>query len=264
MHLIWGQGDVKPREIIGEVGDIRNASDEPDIQAVYIPIWIFNQSNETLVVRTAMDPSGATDSIRRAVWSVDPEVAIPRARTLHTVVLNSEATRRYETFLGALFAVFAVLLSALGLYGVISYSVGQRTHEIGIRIALGADRSEVLGMVMWQGAKLAILGVGIGIAAALGLTRSLSSLLYDVRPSDPPTFIATTFILVGVALLASYVPARRAMRVDPMVALLQELMRHSTIRVTLDTYTQAVTTEKSGAQTAVVSLFLGKKGSKST
>jgi len=264
MHLIWGQGDVKPREIIGEVGDIRNASDEPDIQAVYIPIWIFNQSNETLVVRTAMDPSGATDSIRRAVWSVDPEVAIPRARTLHTVVLNSEATRRYETFLGALFAVFAVLLSALGLYGVISYSVGQRTHEIGIRIALGADRSEVLGMVMWQGAKLAILGVGIGIAAALGLTRSLSSLLYDVRPSDPPTFIATTFILVGVALLASYVPARRAMRVDPMVALLQELMRHSTIRVTLDTYTQAVTTEKRGAQTAVVSLFLGKKGSKST
>ena len=222
MHLIWGQGDVKPREIIGEVGDIRNASDEPDIQAVYIPIWIFNQSNETLVARTAMDPSGATDSIRRAIWSVDPEVAIPRARTLHTVVLNSEATRRYETFLGALFAVFAVLLSALGLYGVISYSVGQRTHEIGIRTALGADRSEVLGMVMWQGVKLAILGVGIGIAAALGLTRSLSSLLYGVRPSDPPTFIATTIILVGVALLASYVPARRAMRVDPMVALRYE------------------------------------------
>jgi predicted permease len=222
MHLIWGQGEVKPRQIIGEVADVRNASDEPDVLVVYMPIWIFNQTDETLVVRMAMDPSGATDSIRRAVWSVDPEVAIPRARTLHTVVLNSEATRRYETFLGAVFAVFAVLLSALGLYGVISYSVGQRTHEIGIRIALGADRGEVLGMVMWQGVKLAILGVGIGIAAALGLTRSLSSLLYGVRPSDPPTLIAATIILVGVALLASYVPARRAMRVDPMVALRYE------------------------------------------
>lgn len=169
-----------------------------------------------------MDPSLAADSIRRAVWSVNPDVAVSRVRTLHTVVLNSEATRRYETFLGGVFAVFAVLLSALGLYGVMSYSVGQRTHEIGIRIALGADQGEVLGMVMRQGVKLATAGVGIGISAAFGLTRSLSSLLYGVRPSNPPTFIAATIILAGVALLASYVPARRATRVDPVVALRHE------------------------------------------
>jgi putative ABC transport system permease protein len=222
MHLMWGQGEVKPREIIGEVADVRNASDEPDVLAVYLPLWTFYQTNETLIVRAAMDLGTATDSIRRAVWSVDPEVAIPRERTLQTVVRNSEATRSYETFLGAVFAAFAVLLAALGLYGVVSYSVGQRTHEIGIRIALGAERRVVLRMVLGQGLKLAIVGVGIGIAAALGLTRSLSSLLYGVGPNDPLTFGGVSLILISVALGACYIPARRATKVDPMVALRYE------------------------------------------
>jgi putative ABC transport system permease protein len=222
MHLMWGQGRPKPREIIGEVADVRNASDESPIMAVYLPLWTFYQTSETLVVRTAMDPSAAADSIRRAVWSVDPEVAIPRERTLKTVVMSSEAVRRYETLLASVFAAFAVLLAALGLYGVIAYSVSQRTQEIGVRVALGADQRDVLRMVMGQGLRLALIGVAIGIAGALGLMRLISTLLYGVKPTDPLTFIAVSFILMGVALLASYIPARRATKVDPLVALRYE------------------------------------------
>lgn len=222
MHLMWGQGEPKPREIIGEVADVRNASGQSPVMAVYLPLWTFYQPNETLVVRTAMDASAAAGSIRRAVWSVDPQVAIPRVRTLKTVVLNSEALRRYEAFLATAFAAFAVLLAALGLYGVIAYSVSQRTREIGVRMALGADRRNVLGMVMRQGLKLALLGVGIGIIGALALTRFLSSLLYDVKATDPVTFIAVAAILTGVAMVACYIPARRAMNVDPMTALRRE------------------------------------------
>jgi len=222
VHLMWGQGPPKPREIIGEVADVRNTSDESPVMAVYLPLWTFYQTSETLVVRSGMDPSAASDSIRRAVWSVDPEVAIPRERTLKTVVMSSEAARRYETVLATLFAAFAVLLATLGLYGVITYSVNQRTQEIGVRLALGAERRDVLGMVMGQGLKLALVGVGIGILGALGLTRFLSSLLYGVKATDPPTFIAVSVILTGVALLASYIPARRATKVDPMVALRYE------------------------------------------
>ncbi len=219
MHLMCGQGRPKPCEIIGEVADVRNASDEPDVLAVYLPLWTFYQTSETLVVRTAMDPTAAADPIRRAVWSVDPEVAIPRERTLKTVVRSSEAARRYETSLGAVFAAFAVLLAAMGLYGVVSYSATQRIHEIGIRMALGARKRDMLGLVIGQGVKLGLIGVAVGIAGALALTRSLSSLLYGVRPNDPVTFILVSLILIGVALLASYLPARRATKVDPMVAL---------------------------------------------
>jgi predicted permease len=222
MHLMWGQGPPKPREIIGEVADVRNASDESPIMAVYLPLWTFYQTSETLVVRTAMDPGAAADSIRRAVWSVDPEVAIPQVRTLRTVVMSSEAVRRYETLLASVFAAFAVLLAALGLYGVIAYSVSQRTQEIGVRVALGADQRDVLRMVMGQGLRLALLGVAIGIAGALGLMRLMSTLLYGVKPTDPLTFIAVSLILMGVALLASYIPARRAAKVDPLVALRYE------------------------------------------
>jgi predicted permease len=223
MHLLWGDsGPEKPREIIGVVADVRNASDSYPMSTVYLPLWTYYQSSETLVVRTAMDPTAAAGSVRRAVWSVDPEVAIPKARTLNTVVVSAEAARRYESFLGAIFAAFAVLLAALGLYGVISYSVGQRTHEIGIRTALGAQRGDVMRLVVRQGTRLALVGVAIGVAAALVLTRTMASLLFGVTATDPLTFAAVAAVLIAIALFACYIPARRAMRVDPMVALRYE------------------------------------------
>ncbi len=222
MHLLWGQGPPMPREVIGVVADVRNAPDEPPILAIYQPLWTFYQTSTTLLVRTAMDPSAAADSIRRAVWSVDPEVAIPRERTLKTVVQNSEAVRRYETFLGAIFATFAVLLAALGLYGVISYSVSRRTHEIGIRMAMGARRSDILKMVVGDGLKLVVAGATGGILGALALTRFLSGLLFGVKPDDPGTLALVAFVLLVVGLLATYAPARRATKVDPMVALKYE------------------------------------------
>ena len=223
MHLLWGEdGPVKPCVIIGVVANVRNSSDQLPTTAVYLPSWIYYQNTEALVVRTAMDASAATGSIRRAIWSVDPEVAIPLERTLEAVVSSAEAARRYESFLAAVFAAFAVLLAALGLYGVVSYSVGQRTHEIGIRMALGAQRKDVMRLVVVQGTKLALFGVGIGVLAALALTPLMASLLFGVSAKDPLTFVGVAALLVGVALFACYIPARRAMKVDPMVALRYE------------------------------------------
>jgi predicted permease len=223
MHLLWsGNGTPEPRDIIGEVGDVRNASDEPPTPAVYLPTWTFYQTSETLVVRTAMNPRDAAASIRRASWSVDPQVAIPRERTLKTIVMTSEATRRYETLLGTIFAVFALVLAAVGLYGVISYSVSQRTHEIGIRMALGAQRSDVLKMVIRDGLKLVVLGIASGIAGAFGLARLISNLLFGVKPDDPLTFALVAFVLLVVGFLATYAPANRVTKVDPTVALRYE------------------------------------------
>jgi predicted permease len=223
MHLLWAEdGPPKPREIIGVVEDVRNISDQVPVTAVYLPLWTYYQSSEALVVRTAMDPSTAADAIRRAIWTVDPEVAIPGERTLKAVVSSAEAARLYESFLSVIFAAFAVLLAALGLYGVISYSVGQRTHELGIRMALGAQYRDIVRMVLGEGLLLASIGIAIGIAGALALTRFLRSLLFEIKPTDPATFIAAAILLTLVALAACYIPARRAMRVDPMIALRYE------------------------------------------
>jgi predicted permease len=223
MHLLWAEdGPPKPREIIGVVEDVRNTSDQVPVTAIYLPSWTYYQSSEALVVRTAMDPSTAADAIRRAIWAVDPEVAIPGERTLKAVVSSAEAARLYESFLSVIFAAFAVLLAALGLYGVISYSVGQRTHELGIRMALGAQYRDIVRMVLGEGLLLASIGIAIGIAGALALTRFLRSLLFEIKPTDPATFIAAAILLTLVALAACYIPARRAMRVDPMIALRYE------------------------------------------
>ena len=138
------------------------------------------------------------------------------------VVNSSFAARRLAMILLGIFAALALALACVGIYGVISYLVGQRTHEIGIRMALGAQRRDILGMIIGEGARLAAIGAGIGIVAALGLTRLMASQLYGVSVTDPITFTGVAIILVGVALLACYIPARRAMRVDPMVALRYE------------------------------------------
>jgi putative ABC transport system permease protein len=160
--------------------------------------------------------------IRNLMRDVDPDVPLAQMKTMEDVLSHSVTDWRFRTILLGFFGTLALFIAAIGIYGVISYSVAQRTHEIGIRIALGARRADVLGLVLGQGLKLTLVGVGIGLAVALALMHLLSSLLYGVEPSDPLTFVAASVVLSALALLASYIPARRATKVDPMVALRYE------------------------------------------
>jgi len=153
---------------------------------------------------------------------VDSSAVIYNARPLQEIVANSIAKQRLAMILLSVFSTLALVLSAVGIYGVISYVTGERTHEIGIRVALGASASDVLRMIVGEGMRIALIGVGIGIAAALGLTRLITKLIFGVRADDPLTFIGVAVLLSGVALVACYIPARRAMRVDPIIALRYE------------------------------------------
>lgn len=222
MHIHGSGGDNGWLRVIGVVGDYRTDADNAPALGVYEPLWKLSRDSESLVVRTAMDPRVIAGSIRRVVTGISPEAAVSNEQTLKTVVQTSEAPRRYETSLGSLFALIAVLLAALGLYGVISYSVSQRMQEIGIRMALGAEKSDVLKMVIASGIRLAVAGVTIGIAAAIAVDRLLSGMLFGIKPDDPGTLALVAVALTGVALLACYLPARRATKVDPIVALRYE------------------------------------------
>jgi putative ABC transport system permease protein len=153
---------------------------------------------------------------------VDPGRRVLRILPMTQVVSNTVAARRFNTLLLGIFAGLATVLTSIGLYGVISYLVAQRRHEIGIRMALGAERRDVLKLVIQQGTRLALVGVGIGLLGAWGLTRFLRTMLFGVTPSDPLTFVTVSLLLMSVALLASFIPARRAAKVDPMVALRYE------------------------------------------
>jgi putative ABC transport system permease protein len=175
-----------------------------------------------LVVRSGADPAALTSVIREAVQSIDKDQPLFAISTMKELVSNSVATRRMTLVLLGLFSGLALILGAIGIYGVISYSVVQRTHEIGIRMALGAPRCEVFRLVVGEGLKLAGIGIAIGVVAAFGLARVMSSLLYAVSATDFETFAGVAILLALVALLACYVPARRAMRVDPIVALKYE------------------------------------------
>jgi putative ABC transport system permease protein len=174
------------------------------------------------LARTTGDPMALGGAIRRAVRAVDANQPVYDLRSMRQLVWASMGPQRFSLTLLGVFAAIALVLASVGLYGVMSYGVAQRRHEFGIRMALGARKHDVLGLVLRQGMTLALLGVGTGIAVALVLTRFLSSLLYGVKATDPLTLIAVSLILTGVALLASYIPARRAMKVDPMVALRYE------------------------------------------
>jgi ABC-type antimicrobial peptide transport system permease subunit len=163
--------------------------------------------------------TGFMGEIRQAVWFVDPELPLADVHTLAYFYNKSMARASFTSVMLAIAGGMALLLGAIGLYGVISYLVLQRSHEIGIRMALGARRSEIMQLIVEQGLRLTLIGIAVGIIGALGLTRFLTSLLYGVKPTDPLTFIAVSLGLTAVTMLASYLPARRATKVDPMVAL---------------------------------------------
>ena len=211
------------RTIIGVAGNTTYSGlGTPADFQIYVPYAQGTFPGLHFAVRTAGDPLAFVASVRLAVQSVDPQTRATRISTMEQLLSRSIVGPRFYAWLLAVFGFVALTLAAVGIFGVISYSVSQRMHEIGIRMALGAERHNVLTLVVGHGLKLTLIGVAMGIAGAMGLTRLLSSLLYGVRPSDPITFIAVCSLLMGVALLACYFPARRAMRVDPMIALRYE------------------------------------------
>ncbi|HEX5324277.1 MAG TPA: ABC transporter permease, partial [Capsulimonadaceae bacterium] len=173
----------------------------------------------TLVVRTAGDAAALTSSVKSAIWSLDSDLPISNVLTMDSVIAEANAQPRFEMLLLGVFAAVALALAAVGIYGVISYSVARRTHEIGIRISLGASRKDVLLLIIRQGLTLALIGSTVGLVSAFMLARLMTKLLYGVAPTDPATFAGVATLLIAVALLACYIPARRAMRIDPVSAM---------------------------------------------
>ncbi|HYV04812.1 MAG TPA: ABC transporter permease, partial [Blastocatellia bacterium] len=217
-----GEGEPQMREIVGVVGNVKHrglsAEAEPEAYEPHAQLT-FDMS---VVVRTEGDPHGIVAAIQGEVTAMDKDLPAYNFRTLDEYLAASVAQPRFNTTLLAVFAGMALLLTAVGLYGVMSYSVNQRTHEIGIRMALGAGRGDVLKLVVGQGMTLTATGVVVGLTGAFFMTRLLESLLFGVSATDPVTFAAIALLLAGVALVACFVPARRATRVDPMVALRYE------------------------------------------
>jgi putative ABC transport system permease protein len=219
--------DVQWCWIVGVVGDIKEMGLEAPPKAemffpyTQMPRVSWNKP-QTLVIRTKTDSMSMATAVREAIWSIDRDQPISNIRTVGDILGEDLMPRRIGmTLLGA-FAGLALLLASLGIYGILYYSVSQRTHEIGLRMALGAKPLDVLRMVGGSGVALAGLGIAIGLPAALALTRVMSSLLFKVSATDPVVFVSVPLLLIGVSLLASYLPARRATKVDPMVTLRHE------------------------------------------
>jgi len=220
----WARGDPKNWiTVIGVAGDIKHTGlDEPEDPALYTP---YPQSGApwkrwmNLVVRSESDAAAGAGAVKSRVWRVDGQIPIPEARTMVEVMGASVEARRFNMLLLGVFAAVAMLLAAVGIYGVMSYAVTQRTREIGLRIALGARPRDVIGMVVGRGMLLTSIGAAAGVALSLALTRLMSGMLFGVGAKDPLTFVCVSLLLAGVALMACYVPARRATKVDPMVAL---------------------------------------------
>ncbi|HWW77006.1 MAG TPA: ADOP family duplicated permease, partial [Pyrinomonadaceae bacterium] len=215
-----------PHEIIGVVGNVKNFGTEAEGRIrIYTPLgraWLARGGRLSLRARSGVGAEGLTAAVTRELQALDKEMPAPDAEALEQIFRRETAPRRFNAALLALLAAVALVLASVGIYGVMAYTVAQRTHEFGVRLALGAGRGDVLRLVLGRGMRLVLLGVGCGLLAALALTRLMSSLLFGVGATDPLTFCGIALLLTAVALVASYIPARRATKVDPLVALRYE------------------------------------------
>ena len=209
--------------IVGVVGDIKSDGfDAPSVPHIYVPLGQFAPVNAVVFLRSRGDPGNLGEAVRREVEKVNPNIPVHSVSSMDEIIARSMADRRFALELLGIFAAVALLLAAIGIYGVMAYSFSQRTHEIGIRIALGAQRLDIFRMAVGEGMRLVAMGLVVGLIGAAALTRFVRTMLFGVRPSDPVTFAATSAALAAVAFLACYLPARRATRVDPLVALRDE------------------------------------------
>ena len=222
-NISTGPEDAPRRVVIGVVGDVKaEGLSAPVIAESYVPYAQLPFAPMSVIIRSQEDPQPLVPALTKEVQSVDKDLPLLHIKMLDEYVGDSIADTRFQTILLGNFGLLAFLLTAVGLYGVISYAVAQRTREMGVRLALGADRDSILAMIIKSGVVLAGSGIAFGLVAALLLTRSIASLLYGVSPSDPLTFIGVPIALITMAMIASYVPARRAAKVDPMAALRYE------------------------------------------
>jgi putative ABC transport system permease protein len=221
--LLWKGQDNSPAEVIGVVADQRERGlDSDPTLTVYFPSYGYGPGPMQFAIHTAGNPTALTSTLRSILKELDPNLPLSNVQTMDEVVSQSVAPRRFNMFLITIFASVALLLALVGVYGVLAYSVGRRTAEIGLRVALGATPGKVLTLIVGQGMRPIFMGIGIGLVGALALSRFVSSLLFGVKAADPVTYGAVTLLVIAAALLSCYVPARRALRVDPVAALRQE------------------------------------------
>jgi len=223
-RISFGPGAANENEIVGVVGDTRSLSlASAPVPESFFPLSQFPQATMAVVVHTELsDPASLLPAIRQRISSIDPDLPLVRPRTMETVIATSAGTARLTSVLTSVFGILAGLLATVGIYSLIAYSVAQRTRELGIRVALGADRGTVLRLIIGEGLLLAGIGIAIGLAGAGMLTGTLRTMLFEVSPLDPAVIALTCLGITIVTIAASYVPARRAIRVDPMHALRAE------------------------------------------
>jgi putative ABC transport system permease protein len=223
IRLMPSPAEARWQTVVGVVGDVRQSGLAGDVMPqVYSPDLEDMDGAMSFVLRVAGEPAGLIPAVRAVMAEVEPHQALHNVMTMEQRLADTTTSRRLNTALLGGFASVALLLAVVGIYGVMSYAVAQRTREIGMRMALGARPANVMRLVLGQGMRVVLIGAGIGLFGALALARVLRNLLFEVAPTDPATFACVTVLLSAVALLACYIPARRAARIDPMVALRQE------------------------------------------